>query len=249
MRSKALLFGINYERHKEAELRGCVNDVKNMSRYLSDKGKYDKISVYTDEYSDKRVTGNFIISKLYKLAIDSHRYKLERVWIHFSGHGCSIKDNNRDEIDMKDECILPVDYRTKGVITDDLIRRIFRYFNKNTKVICIFDCCHSGSIGDLKYEYETEDTIKRINLKSRCSADITMISGCMDHQTSVDAYNVRGKYEFSGAMTSCLLSSLCKEDNIIDVYENLKTLLKEKGFKQKPLLSSSYKLTKTTQMI
>ena len=248
MRSKALLFGINYERHEEARLRGCVNDVKNMSQYLSDKGKYDKISVYTDEYSDKRVTGNFIISKLYKLAIDSHRYNLERVWIHFSGHGCSMKDNNGDEIDKKDECILPVDYETKGVITDDLIRRIFRYFNKNTKVICIFDCCHSGSIGDLKYEYETEDTIKRINYKSRCSADITMISGCMDSQTSADAYNVQGKYQFSGAMTSCLLLSLCKE-NIIDVYENLKRLLKEKGFQQQPLLSSSYKLNKEIRMI
>ena len=248
MRSKAILFGINYNQSPESRLRGCVNDVKNMAKFLKETAKYDVVKLYTDEQSIDKVTGHYIINAIYKLAIDSHRYNLERVWIHYSGHGCSIRDQDGDEEDHKDECIVPADYKYRGVITDDLIKRVLRYFNKNTKVTCVFDCCHSGTIGDLRYRYIDNENKHVENSKSKCQANVLMLSGCMDSQTSADAYNVRGRREFSGAMTSCLLLAMIESSKVFDVLEVLKKYLKSKRFTQIPQLTSSIELSTDTSL-
>ena len=239
MKSKAILFGINYQRDSNARLRGCANDVHNMAKYLKNTAKYESVKVYTDEYDDYKVKGQSIVNSFYKLALDSHRYKLEKAWIHFSGHGCYINDYNGDERDGKDECILPVDYNYCGVIHDDLIKRILRYFHPDTKVVCVFDCCHSGTIGDLRYRYLDRNNWCIENDNSKCRADVILISGCLDRQTSADAYNVRGRWEFSGAMTSCLLMAMEKSTNIMDIMDSLRTTLKNKKFTQIPQITSS----------
>lgn len=249
MKSKAILFGINYNKTPSARLRGCVNDVRNMATFLKENGKYDVVKSYTDDDDFNKVTGNYIINAIYKLAIDSHRYNLERVWIHYSGHGCSISDHDGDESDGKDECIVPADYSYRGVITDDLIKRVLRYFNKNTLVTCVFDCCHSGTIGDLKYEYRDPFVYHEENEKSKCQSNIMLLSGCMDHQTSADAYNVRGRREFSGAMTSCLLLSLKQSSNAFEVFSDLKKRLRAKEFTQIPRLTSSFKVSSSTNLM
>lgn len=239
--SKAVLFGINYTNTPSARLRGCINDVHNMAHYLSSKEKYDVIKIYTDEKNENKTTAYSIVNTLYKLAIDSHRYKLKRVWIHFSGHGCGIVDKNNDEIDGRDECIVPSDFKKSGVICDDLIKRVLRYFNKDTKVTCVFDCCHSGTICDLKYLYTSNKKMPiKVNKTSKCQANICMISGCMDTQTSTDAYNVQGRYAFSGAMTSCLLYALKNDNRIFNTMSNLRSILKQKGYSQHPQLTSSF---------
>lgn len=240
MKSKAILFGINYYGHKDALLRGCANDVRNMSSYLKNKANFDVVKVYTDDDGDDRkVRGHSIVNSLYKLALDSHRFKLDRAWIHFSGHGGGIRDYDGDELDGKDECILPVDYRQCGVIHDDLIKRILRYFHPYTKVTCVFDCCHSGTIGDLHYHYLDRRNWRVENDQSKCRADVLLLSGCMDDQTSADAYNVRGRREFSGAMTSCLLLALEQSTGVFDVVDRLRATLKHKQFTQIPQISSS----------
>lgn len=241
MKSKAILFGINYVKTPSAKLRGCANDVHNMGKYLKENEAYDVVKIYTDEDNEYKTRGQFIINSIYKLALDSHRYGLDKVWIHFSGHGCGIDDRNGDEDDGKDECILPSDYQRCGVITDDLIKRVLRYFHKNTTVTCIFDCCHSGTIGDLKYVYKNDRNIpEKVNKLSKCRANVCLISGCMDNQTSADAYNVQGKRQFSGAMTSCLLTVLEDDKRILNTMRNLRNLLKHKGFTQYPQLSTSF---------
>lgn len=246
MKSKAILFGINYNRTPQARLRGCVNDVRNMAKFLKESAKYDVVKAYTDDDDFNKVTGSYIINSIYKLAIDSHRYNLDRVWIHYSGHGCAINDRDGDESDGKDECIVPADYNYRGVITDDLIKRVLRYFNKRTQVTCIFDCCHSGTIGDLKYEYRDPHVCREENAKSKCTANIMLLSGCMDHQTSADAYNVLGRREFSGAMTSCLMVAMENSSNAFEVFDDLKKLLRAKRFTQIPRLTSSFKVSSTT---
>ena len=252
-KSKAILFGINYNRSTKGKLNGCINDVKNMGAYLKKHLKYDKVKTYTDEYSDYHVCTHRIIYKLYKLAIDTHRTDLRKVWIHFSGHGCSIKDYDNDEKDGMDECIVPADYKKAGVITDDILNSIFKYFHKDTKIICIFDCCHSGTIADLTYKFVKGICIRDNNNMKQCIADITLISGCMDYQTSADAYNVRGNHEFSGAMTSCLLMTLefcrtSKKHNTLFIVNSLRQHLLNKKFSQRPQITSSKYIDEDTTL-
>lgn len=248
MSSKAVLFGIDYL-HSNNPLRGCANDVINMSEYVKNTLNYDTVKVYTEQETPTKVQGQHIIRILCKLAMESHSKKLNRVLIHFSGHGVGIIDRNNDEKDGKDEAICPVDYEKVGVITDDILKRILQYFHPDTKVTCIFDCCHSGTIGDLKYRLSetSENTID--NVKDKFISNVTILSGCRDDQTSSDAYNVSGNYQFTGAMTSCLLDCLRYRHEIhgsvdaVTLIGDVRTLLVRRGFKQIPILTSSRELS------
>jgi hypothetical protein len=243
--SKALLFGINYV-GTESALRGCANDVMNMGRFLREVGAFDNIQIYTDEIDPSQVTGEAIYRHLETLARESEKGLVDRVWIHYSGHGAQVRDWSGDERDNMDECILPVDFAQRGVITDDSIKRILRMFHKETKVTCVFDCCHSGTICDLKYNYASNIKKTCVNtFADPCKAEICVISGCMDKQTSADAYNVRGRHAFSGAMTSCLLDVMRYETKSKIVLNELNKKLRYKGFEQVAQMSSSSDLDLT----
>jgi hypothetical protein len=45
----------------------------------------------------------------------------DALFIHYSGHGGRTRDLDGDELDGWDEVIFPVDYKTSGIITDDVI--------------------------------------------------------------------------------------------------------------------------------
>lgn len=240
MTSIALLFGINYIGFGEesGELKGCVNDVRNMTNFLTHKAHFDVVEQYTDEDDPTSVTGRAIIDKLEKLTKMSQEGNVDRVWVHYSGHGGGIRDRNGDERDGQDECILPVDYRTGGVITDDMLSAIIRQFHERTIVTMVFDCCHSGTIADLAYTY-SGSKISVNNFAARCGADVCVISGCMDDQTAADAFNVRGRGVFSGAMSSCLLEAMASENNILKCIVLLRQKLASKKYTQHAVISSS----------
>lgn len=242
--SNALLFGINYS-NTEYELKGCCNDVYNMAEYLVGKMKYTNISIYTDVYTPTKVTTSAIIKEIQQCSKRSHSENLERVWLHFSCHGTQIRDISGDEDDGKDECICPLDFTSSGVISDDIIHKLLTSFNPKTNVVCVFDCCHSGTIGDLPYMLTNEGTTT-ITPKF-CQGAIQIISGCMDDQTSADAYNITHNNTFTGVLTSCLLESLRSIEqytdvdniNMADLYSHLKYSIQSKYFKQKPIITSN----------
>jgi len=251
MASKAVLFGIDYLK-TTTPLRGCANDVKNMADYLKEHERYNDVKVYTEQDTPTKVTGYSIVRILYKLAMDSRTKNYKKVLIHFSGHGVGVIDTNNDEDDGQDEAICPVDYERAGVITDDLLKKIFKYFNPNTKVTCVFDCCHSGTIGDLKYKLSDKNKVSVSNTSKACDSNIVMISGCRDDQTSADAFNVSGNNQFSGAMTSCLLECIkyrrivIGKVDAITLVNDVRSLLKNKGFSQVPIITSSKEITGQT---
>lgn len=250
MSKEAILFGLNYANDPQARLRGCINDVKNMETFLKAK-EFDVINMYTDDDQDarkERTTGRGILRTLDEMAWKSYTKKIDFLWIHFSGHGTSIKDESSDERDGKDECFVPSDYNKVGVIRDDLFKKIFRKFSPRTRIFCVFDCCHSGTIGDLKYKY-IDRNMQLIpimdNVSTPCKAPIVILSGCKDVQTSADAYNVQNLGKFTGAMTSCLLTEMDKyrdytSIDIFDLLQNVRTLLINKKFSQYPQLTSSF---------
>ena len=247
MKKHAILFGLNYDKTPESKLRGCINDVNNMKMLLESKAYgFDDVRVFTDNDSNNRTTACGFLQEINNLANRSWKEELDVAWIHYSGHGCSVKDWTNDELDGKDECVVPSDYKRAGVVSDDYIKNVLRNFNPRTKVICIFDCCHSGTIGDLKYRYLNESTPQEENRGKACDSKIILISGCMDSQTSADAFNVNNMKKYSGAMTSCLIQSLQQlghkpeQTSVYKLLERLRINLKEKRFSQIPQLCASF---------
>ena len=118
----ALLIGINYI-GTESQLYGCQNDVIKMKDVLINNYGYkeENITMLIDKPEYIQPTASNIITQLNSIYISSSKEKINEIYIHYSGHGTNIIDKSMDETDGKDECIVPVDYNTSGIITDDLI--------------------------------------------------------------------------------------------------------------------------------
>jgi metacaspase-1 len=248
----AVLFGLNYAHDARARLRGCINDVQNMGQYL--KGEGYEVRVYTDEANREDTSRRGICARIRALALEK---AWRDVWIHFSGHGCQRRDWSGDELDGKDECIVPSDYARSGVISDDELSGLLRGFDSRTRMHLVFDCCHSGSVCDLPNTYEIVEPRGLVETNRSLQGshwpsglNILMVSGCMDAQTSADAYNVQGRYQYTGAMTSCLLQVLRESRGprrVEEILSALRRLLRAKGFQQRPLVSSTERLSKESR--
>jgi hypothetical protein len=250
-RSKAVLFGLNYGKSKN-KLRGCINDVRHMTDFLTVTCK-----IPCDAYADstdagaRATTASGMTEKLSEVAKESITRDFELVVIHYSGHGFYVPDESRDEADGQDECLIPSDIETsRVVVTDDVLASILKTFNPSTKIVCVFDCCHSGTMLDLPYCWDGAGrrTGAPAATPTTEGPKILCLSGCRDDQSSLDAYNVNGGGVFSGVMTSCLLSVIKKDPRLMHdiflLYESLKQEMKSKQFldDQYPLLCSSYDL-------
>jgi len=257
----ALLIGINYINNEKNKLYGCHIDVDKYKDVLINNFNYDKnnIIMLKDDGIDinNYPTGENIVNKLFNMAELSKKININEVTIYYSGHGGNVNDIDGDEknnqnveigIDDKDECILPYDYNTRGVITDDLINRILKEFNLNTKIICVFDCCHSGTCTDLPYSYLCkENNLNKIKTSDKImrNKNIFALSGCSDVQTSIEI-STNGKSN-GGVLTNALIATLqineynCTVKELFDGINLEFNKLKQSGFNvtQNPILAFS----------
>ncbi|KAF1950239.1 hypothetical protein CC80DRAFT_456012 [Byssothecium circinans] len=165
-RRKALLIGINYFGQR-GQLRGCINDVKNMSAYLNSHFGYkreDMVTLTDDQHNPmSQPTKSNILRAMHWLVKDARPN--DSLFFHYSGHGGQTKDLDGDEDDGYDEVIYPVDFRTAGHIVDDEMHRIMvQSLQPGVRLTAIFDSCHSGSALDLPYLYSTSGVLKEPNL-------------------------------------------------------------------------------------
>ena len=259
-KGKALLVGINYE-GTESELNGCVNDVINMYAYLTKIEKFspESIKILVDDPNaelDQLPTRENILDGIRWLVndnpmgVDEDPYSL---FMHYSGHGSWVWDRNSDEADRKDETICPLDYHDNGLIKDDQLRKELLGPIKdasNIHLTCLYDCCHSGTILDMRYNVrvnlnESRPDYSRINVsedkhyaKSKCR--MTVFSGCMDKQYSADAYIADESQGFMSWAFLYTIKKFKKEKRKLTykkVITQLQHLAKIKGYDQIPQLS------------
>lgn len=244
MIKRALLIGINYDNVPSLKLNGCVNDVFAISNMLIDVYGYDKSNVvimYDDAAPNLQPTTANILRELLNIV----QLPSDELWIHYSGHGTNAYDQNGDELDRRDEAIVPNDiYGAGSIITDDKLLTIFSQCKCPTYLM--FDCCHSGSICDLQWRFEYMPRTGRFmrfneNKRSIANPNIVMLSGCRDTQTSADAYNIE-THMAMGAMTNALIDTI--RDNkynasFLKIYADMCGWLARKGHSQFPCLSSS----------
>jgi metacaspase-1 len=234
MAKKAVLIGINRYRIPGADLRGCVNDVKNIQSVLTRSYgfKGGDITVLTDFAATKKG----IESAIRKLVQGGR--KGDVLLVHFSGHGSNVPDNDGDEADDRDEILCPTDLDWKNPMRDDWLRKTFDSMRAGVSLTVITDCCHSGTItravqppdapsierylpspwdlvatesgrslrGTVKTELRKS---KRASRKQRdiVEADLpeVLITGCRADQTSADAM-IGGS--FNGALTYNLVAAI-----------------------------------------
>ena len=248
---KALLIGINYT-NSQNELDGCINDCKNLYNFLTKNMYFDSkdITIMDDFQKGKLYpTKKNILYQFNKLAniANSCKNKKKKVYlfVSYSGHGYYVDDEDGDESDGKDEALCPIDAEKNGYITDDIIKKILvDKMGENVKIVMLFDACHSGTIVDLKYNYNIQCNRNECRMyqsieDSKC--EVVVISGCSDSDISADAFIYHksiAKFEFQGAMTASFLHSFDGTKSYNNLIIDMKKWLSDNEYTQQPHLSS-----------
>jgi hypothetical protein len=256
MARRAVLIGINKYRVPGSDLRGCVNDVRNLQGVLTTYYGFAAKDIVL--LTDLDATKSAMEKAITKLLTGAK--KGDVLLLHYSGHGSNSPDDNGDEADKRDEILCPTDLDWQDPFRDDWLRKKFDTVKAGVSLTVIMDCCHSGTNtrailppdAPIKERYlpnpldllATESGRKlrgavkgELRASSRAMrrksdvvhADICelLITGCRDTQTSADAY-INGSY--NGALTYYLVESI-KEANGQLTYRELhkRTLAKLKG--------------------
>lgn len=236
MVKRALLIGINYRNDVNARLYGCINDAIAMQNLLIDAYSYEKsnITMLRDDNLEgfDLPTHNNIINILKQKALDTKED--DELWIHYSGHGSYIRDTNKDEYDGKDEVLIPCDYKTKGVIVDDELRKTLDLAKGLVNIT--LDCCHSGSGFDLPYllRYYNNRCYRWQTGKTMKNKNIYMFSGARDNQTAADSYS-KEQVKSLGAFTNAFIECVRFHNHnvkMLELYKDINLFLKTKGYSQ-----------------
>ena len=166
---RAVLIGINYKGHKHGQLSGCHNDVFNMYNYIQEYYGFqddDIVVLVDDEDGDHTPPTKANILNAYKHIV-SVSQPGDSIFLHYSGHGTKVKDINGDEEDGYDEALCPLDFQTSGLILDDELNDIIvKKLPVGVHVVALYDCCHSGTVLDLPYEYKANGQYSRMEISS-----------------------------------------------------------------------------------
>ena len=119
----ALLIGINYN-NTSMQLYGCINDANNINKLLETKYGYKNITLLTDDTNKKPNKQNILneFTNLLRNAVSG-----DSIFFSYSGHGTYTTDLNKDELDGKDELIVPIDATSiQTCILDDELNKIIQ---------------------------------------------------------------------------------------------------------------------------
>jgi hypothetical protein len=230
---RALLIGCNYSGANQ--LYGCINDIIQLKGLLIDVYGFAPSEIVTlrDDDPSNMPRKARIVQELQALVAANPANTV----IAFSGHGTQVADTSGEEVDGKDEVIVPCDYQ---LIKDDELNAILKPYKGSG--LAIFDCCHSGTILDLSFN--------GVNATStaRSANGLLCFSGCQDNDYSAETFSeVAGLPQ--GAMTAGLIAVLrrLKYFPAADaLWTELKKELRGNGFTQIPQLSASVEVTRTT---
>ena len=266
MAKRALLIGINKYQMAGADLRGCVNDVKDLSAALVEFHgfKTGDITVLTDG----EATTKAMQAGIKKLVRESK--KGDVVLLHYSGHGSNVPDDdNKDEADGRDEILCPTDLDWEKPMRDDWLRTTFDGLRAGVGFTVIMDCCHSGTNtravlppdAPVKERYlpspwglaavesgrslpkKVTGELRRTAPAARKANDIVnaelpevLVTGCRDTQTSADAF-INGRY--NGALTFALVEAIRQSKGRLtyrELHSRASAVLKKRKFDQVPQL-------------
>ncbi|KAI9223699.1 caspase domain-containing protein [Blastocladiella britannica] len=160
-------------------------------------------------------------------------------------------DEDGDEADGRDEALCPLDGPEVGPLLDDEIHETLAApLPAGVRLTVVIDACHSGTVMDLPYLYDTQSGSLEINASNRKSAkarttraDIISISGCKDSETSTDA---EIDDEVTGAMSYALKRVL--EENMgsdlsySDLLIKMRRILRKGKYDQVPQLTAGRQL-------
>ena len=264
MKKRALLVGINYI-GSSSELKGCINDVKNMHALLQSRG-FTEFKIILE----KEATTEGIKAGLEWLITGSVAGDV--LVFHYSGHGSQYPSETEE--DGFEEIICPIDLNWKDkVITDNTLKQIFSKVPPGVNTTLFLDCCHSGTMLD---QTESLDNITRTiaprknktrkqkgsrfmtppttvakklvdrslvnwNTSRDVNQDALLIATCHASQTAADAF-IDGIFQGAGTAAMLKIAEQNTNASYREIVLGMRNHLKENKFSQIPQLDGSSNL-------
>lgn len=230
--TKSLVIGCSYISNPNLRLRGCYNDALAISNMINKIYRcplkntlilVDSDIRYMPTKQNIELGINWLLcSKCSKNELYTCPHVIKHspgtvLALHYSGHGLQKKDISGDEIDMKDECLVPTDFMTNGIISDDYIfSNLCQKIPNDVTLYSTIDMCNSGTCMDLKYTNINGRMFPKKRLQDT-TGNIIQISTSMDGSPSAEMNFDNKTY---GAGTKCLIETL-KEYNYNITCEDL----------------------------
>lgn len=269
VRKVAVCIGINYSQGPSSmRLTGCCNDAALMCQMLEKQFGFDAHHIFVladpapgPETTHFREIGGEPCQRYHK-PTRAHIEKSVRQLVQlcnqysgptevvftYAGHGHYVADTNQDEKDGRDETLVPCDLGS-GPITDDWLRQQLTQLPARCRWFMIFDCCHSGTIGDQEYVYTGEDFRFQHHPSTshkfgRMAAEVVTWTGCADTGTSAEAW---AHQRVHGLLTFTLHREVTQRPDVT-VSDLLRKLTRQLSSSQIPHVSSSRLLNHDTRV-
>ncbi|KAH9068303.1 caspase domain-containing protein [Lactarius deliciosus] len=254
---KAVIVGINYSTYPDHRfrLRWAVDDAWVMARFLHESFDFEwsNMQILTDDQPGNLPTKANIRAAMRWLVKGAQPD--DTLFFYFSGHATQVKDTNGDEPDGYDECICAVDYTgdpqfpisptTPGIIVDDDINRIMvQPLPRGCRLTAVLDCCHSGTLLDLPFIYDSHGRLKPSDNPSTVEeksspAEVVSLSACKDSENAYEVPAEGGALRRASAFIEYMASSGNRR-TCLDIIRSLRAYMNANGVRQRPQLSSSH---------
>lgn len=239
----ALLIGVEYL-NTNNELLGCRRDTLRFKQLLVNKLGFK--SHQTKLLLEGQATYQGICNNLANCVQQSKLAPTEIV-IYFSGHGTGITRQVSKESDNQDESIVPFDFVTKGVLTDNIIWSYLKQLATQSHCLCVWDSCNSGTVADLGYILSGDSL--RVDSGGRvCPATIISVSGCQDNQSSSVVKDDTG---WNSALTSAVIQTFQQsgfQQTLRELSQRLTKYMSQNDLSQRPVITTSQQLDLTQQL-
>lgn len=155
------MIGINYV-GTEDELEGCHQDVENIREFLGEIGypddEHSQVIMRDDPKTDLDgptfPNGHNMLAAMQWLVSEPGTCN----FLHYSGHGGQIPDEDGDRASGLDDTIIPYDFRARGQLKSSLLHQtLITCLPPSSTLLVVFDCCHSGSALELPYVYMSDE--------------------------------------------------------------------------------------------
>ncbi|KAH8618138.1 Caspase domain [Trypanosoma vivax] len=250
---RGLFIGINYY-GTSAQLSGCCNDVKQVLGTLQKCGMpITSANILVDEDGfrpERPANTDNILRHLAWLVLGAKPGDV--LFLFFSGHGTQTKASTtrpRSSTNVSSRGL-----REKRLHPDNDIHKVLlSRLPAGVRLTAVFDCCHSGTMMDLAFKYACSASsapqcgghMERIREGNDVKADVLMVSGCEDDQTSADVHDTAtlgtGSTGAGGAITQCLTYMIQNRTTASyrDLFHATRDMLHRKGYTQIPQLCAS----------
>jgi hypothetical protein len=250
---RALLIGIDSyketDRSPFPELDGCKNDASSMKILIT--AKYNFPNKNIKELYNDQATRDKILKSINELLNESH--KGDVAFIYYAGHGSQVKNSLNKADNHLDQSIVPVDYWRKDIpdIRNKELAALFdKFIDKGVILTCIFDCCHSGTIGrgiqnsPPKFRYmpqdnfDAKDASNPVAPDSRKDGKYLILSAVQADELAQEQTDENNTPH--GAFTIALLTAIKQQDvnsSVNNLFTAVHAILRSNGIIQEPVMA------------